>query len=233
MSLSKPYEYWIRTQLVAEICINEALRDIIHNKHGDPTYKGLPIDGKLLYSVLLHFENNWRKKHGKKVLYAYQWDIMCPPSGSSDSERFDTISNILIIRYALPGFPPPTDPRGWDQKVVQNPVNKADFCLEAQMLRNETKHRTISDIKTFARFDSCWDRFEAVLMGLCYQNMHIFYNLKTGSFDPYIKIISKSLEHKVSSIEEETGDNAHDIALIKHSLQWLQKDKATGIGNLF
>ena len=100
------------------------------------------------------------------------------------------------------------------------------------MLRNDTKHGTISDMKTVAQFDSRWDRFERVLIGLCYQNMNIFYNLKTGSIDPYINIIAKRLEQKVLSIEEKTGDNARDISLLRHSLQCLQKDEATGIGNL-
>ena len=232
MSVSNPYEYWIRTQLVGEICLNAALRDIIHNTHGDPTYTGLPRDGKLLFSVLLNFKNRWQKKLGNKVVSVHQLAIMCPQSGISNSESFDTTSNVVVIRYNLPGFPPPTDPRGWEVKVVPNPVNKADFSLEARMLRNDTKHGTISDMKTVTQFDSRWDRFEKVLIGLHYQNMNIFYNLKTGSIDPYINIIAKSLEQKVASIEEETVKNDHDIALIRHSLQYLQKDKATGIGNL-
>ena len=232
MSVFNLYEYWIRTQLADEICLNAALRDIIHNTHGDPKYIGLPRDGKLLYNVLLNFKNKWQKKLGNKVVSVHQWDIMCPPSGISNSESFDTTSDVVVIRYNLPGLPPPTDPKGWEVKVVKNPLNKADFCLEARMLRNDTKHGTISDMKNVAQFDSRWDRFEAVLIGLCYQNMNIFHNLKTGSIDPYINIIAKSLEQKVASIEEESGKNAHDVALIRHSLQCLQKDKATGIGNL-
>ena len=85
MSVSNLYEYWIRTQLVDEICINEALRDIIHNTHGDPTYTGLPTDGKLLYNVLLNLKNNWQKKLGTRVVSAHQWAIMCPLSGISNS----------------------------------------------------------------------------------------------------------------------------------------------------
>ena len=172
---------------------------------------------------MLNFKHNWQKKLGNKVVSGYQWNIMCPPSGISNYECFDTTSNVVVIRYNLPGFPPPTDPNGWKVTVVQNPLNKADFCLEARMLRNDTKHGTISDMKTVAQFDSRWDRFEAVLIGLCYQNMDIFHNLKTGSFDPYINIIANSLEQKLSIFEEETGDNAHNIALIRHSLQCLQE----------
>ena len=232
MSFSNPYEYWIRSQLAGEICLNEALVDIIHNKHRDPTYKGLPRDGKLLYSEMLNFKKTWQKKLSTKVVSIYQWDVMCPASGITNSESFDTTTNVVVIRYNLPGFAPPSDPKGWEVKLVQNPFNKADFCLEARMLRNETKHGTISDMKTVSQFYSRWDKFEAVLIGLCYKNMKIFNNLKTGSFDPYINIIAKTLERKISNIEEKTDDNDHDIALMKHSLQCLQKDKANGKGNL-
>ena len=96
-------------------------------------------------------------------------------------------------------------------------------------MRNKAKHGTISDLKTVAKFNSRWDEIEAVLIGLQYRNMAIFHNLKTGPIDPYVNQILKSLEQKLTDIEEKSDANTkeiEEIVAIKQTLQDMRQERS-------
>ena len=54
-------EYWIRVNLALEYCIKEALIDVLHNAHNDPSYRGLPTNPAQLYQVLFQCKQDKRK----------------------------------------------------------------------------------------------------------------------------------------------------------------------------
>ena len=229
MSSTNLYEYWIRAQLAYEICVNNALDHIIHNDHNDPSYIGLPKDEGQLFNILVSFKRNYETAL-KRVIYKDQWNILCPQSGKSDIKLSDATSKVNVIRYNLPGLPPPSPPNGWHVKTVQNPVNKAEFCIVARELRNKTKHGTIYDLKTVAKFNSRWDEIEAVLIGLQYRDMAVFYDLKTGPIDPYVNQILKTFEQKLADFEEQSDANTEEIVIIKKILQDMQQERCFVIG---
>ena len=229
MTSSNLYENWIRCQLAYEICVNNALDHIIHNDHNDPSYTGLPKDEGQLFNILVVFKQNFETAL-KRVIYEDQWDILCPQSGRSDITSADATLKVNVIRYNLPGLPPPSPLIGWQVKTVPNPVNKADFCIESRELRNRSKHGTISDLKTVDKFNSRWDEIEAVLTGLKYRDMAIFHNLKTGPIDPYVNQIIKTLEQKLTDFEEKPDANTKEIVTIKQTLQDMRPERCFVIG---
>ena len=230
MSSTNLYENWIRSQIAFEICVNNALDHIIHNDHNDPSYIGLPKDEGQLFNILVLCSNKTMNIALKRVIYKDQWDIVCPQSGRSDITSADATLKVNVIRYNLPGLPPPSPLNGWKVKTVPNPVNKADFCIEARELRNRSKHGTISDLKTVDKFNSRWDEIEAVLTGLKYRDMAIFHNLKTGPIDPYVNQIIKTLEQKLTDIEEKPDANTKQIVTIKQTLQDMRPERRLVIG---
>ena len=131
MSSTNLYEHWIRAQLAYEICVNNALDHIIHNDHNDPNYKDLPKDEGQLFNILVIFKQKYETAL-QRIIYKEQWNILCPQSGKSDIKYSDATLKVNVIRYNLHGLPPPSPPNGWQVKTVKNPVNKADFCIEAR-----------------------------------------------------------------------------------------------------
>ena len=234
MSSSNLYEYWIRAQIAYEICVNDALDQIIHNDHTDPSYQGLPRDESQLFHILYLFKQNYQIALNK-VIYKEQWDALCPQSGKSDIKSADVTLKVNVIRYNLPGLPPPSPPKGWKVKTVENPGNKADFCIVARELRNKGKHGTISDLKTVDMFNSRLDEIEAVLIGLQYLDMAIFQNIKTGPIDPYVNQILKTFEQKLTDSEGKSDANTEEIVIIKKILQDMRQERYSVIGknNLF
>ena len=206
-----------------------ALDHIIHNDHNDHSYKGLPKDEVQLFKELVLFKQKYETAL-KGVIYEDQWNILCPQSGKSNIKSADVTLKVNVIRYNLPGLPPPSSPKAWKVKTVQNPGNKAEFCIVARELRNRTKHGTISDLKNVDQFNSRWDEIEAVLKGLKYRDMVTFYELKTGPLDPYINQIFKSFEQKLTDIEEQSGDNTKEIVIIKMTLQDIRQEGCFVIG---
>ena len=229
MTSSNLYENWIRCQVAYEICVNDALDLIIHNDHNDPTYQGLPKDEGQLFNILDLFKQKYQTAL-KCVIYEDQWDILCPQSGKSDIKSADVPLKVKVIRYNLPGLPPPSSPIGWQVKTVPNPGNKAEFCIVARELRNKTKHGTISDLKTVDKFNSRWDEIEAVLKGLQYRDMAKFDELKTGPIDPYVNQILNTLEQKLDDIEEKSDGNTKEIVTIKQTLQDMRQERCFVIG---
>jgi len=51
------YQYWLRLSVVNDVCVKEALLDILH----DPLTGGLPRNKQQLFVVLYSFKKN--KKH--------------------------------------------------------------------------------------------------------------------------------------------------------------------------
>ena len=229
MSSSNLYEYWIRCQVAYEICVNNALDHIIHNDHNDQSYRGLPKDEVQLFKELELFKINYETTL-QGIVREDQWNILCPQSGKSDIKCADATLKVIVIRYKLPGLPPPSNPNGWRVRTVLNPANKAEFCILARVLRNKTKHGTISDLKTVDKFNSRWDEIEAVLKGLKYRDMATFYELKTGPLDPYVNQILKSLEQKLTNIEKKSDDSTKEIVIIKKTLQDMRQEGRFAIG---
>ena len=227
-SLMKKYDYYIRTELEIEICLREALLQVIHNDEGDPTYIGLPRDKKLLFQKLLRFKMN-KERQLKKKVYKDQWDIMCPISGETHSESFDVTTELVVIRHEVP-LPPPSI--AWTSSEVLNPTNKADFCILARILRNKVKHMTIMDISTKPQFDQSSTAIETVLNGLSYKNMMLFQQLKTGPIEPYINKIILLLQKKIVDAEEKLKELEQRVGTNEIAIILTVEENQTGINDL-
>ena len=227
--------YWIRVNLAAENHLRDALLNILHNRDNDPSYVGLPEDEVLFYHRMVKFKLR-EQNNLKNVIKLDQWNILCPPTGKTQSKKLDITLIVIVIRYETKLTPPCG---GWILKLPHRiDVSKAAFCLLARELRNKIKHGTVEDISTLIQFDEFWAKFEFILIGLCYSDMTSFYKLKTNSLDPHVQQITDLFVNKVNVLEKdmkelkEAAGNTEEIANISKSISNLEHHKDAWISSM-
>ncbi|XP_057298381.1 uncharacterized protein LOC130629256 isoform X1 [Hydractinia symbiolongicarpus] len=196
-------DFWMRVGLMLQLCVKSALVWILHNYHNDPTYTGLPDNEVALFNRMASFKNNYQSQL-KSIVKPDQWLVLCPPTGKSNAKDWDITLIIIVICYETKLSPPQG---GWKQKVPRpGDQSKAAFCLRARELRNNFNHGSINNILTHAQFISYVKTIDSILNGLCYNNMSLFHDLETGTLKMYTGQIVKTLETKLSCLEQFVSD---------------------------
>lgn len=208
---------WLRANLIGEICLNDALQAVLHNDPGDLSYVGLPRNGIDLHREMTNFMNSpdGRLLTRRRIIRQCQWDILCPPNGTSNSGDWDITIKKVVIQYNA-GLPEPIG--GW---IIDNPfildVTKASHVIRAKNLRNELKHGTIKELIATAKYNDVIARIETILIGLDYQNMAFFEDLKARSLEEYteklVNIVKADLENEIGILKDglnETSKAAED-----------------------
>ena len=214
-------EYWIRVNLALEFCVKEALIHVLHNLDNDPSYKGLPTDPKDLYQYMLKCKG---KPIYKRILKADQWALLCPSNGQTDSKEWDITLLIFVIRNETPLKPQ----EGWKDKPSPNDNTKGGCLDRARHLRNDLNHGSVEAICTEPQFDGYWDRIEKILVGLNYQNLCRFKDLKTESLDKH----NSKILILVTSFKKEVSDNTSEIKNLNAKIYTLEealKNEADGM----
>ena len=113
----------------------------------------------------------------------------------------------LPIRY-LTNLKAPTG--GWKQKLPK-PGDKsiAAFVLLARELRNILSHCSLShgdDFQTEEKFDAnMWSRIEDILLGLRYNAMHLFHQLRKEPLNRYqkqqVQCLQDTIPHLATKVE--------------------------------
>lgn len=212
-------DYWIRVNLAVEIHLKQALLDILHNTDNDPTYQGLPRDGKQLYARMVQFKATYQKKLAR-VLKKDQWDVLCDQKiGISDSKQWDITLIVVVIINELQ-LPPPLN--GWQQfPPAAHDKSKAAFVLFARYLRNMVKHGSLKDVATVQQFSTIWNQIESALQDVNYKNMKDFNELKTSDLEFYtaaavnvMKAKYHTLQQEVKQCQNDQLNLQQDIALV-------------------
>ncbi|XP_066935330.1 uncharacterized protein [Clytia hemisphaerica] len=217
-------DYWIRVNLALEFCVKDALLSILHNLDNDPSYQGLPQNPGQLYQHMLTCKQN--TKNGlHKILKQDEWDKLCPQNKQqTDSKDWDITLIVAVIRNETN-----LKPSGGWKNVKSTDQSKAAFVDRARQLRNEIKHGNAADLDTVAKFNSCWNKIESILLGLKYQNMTFFHDLRTSSLDKYnaeiLKIV-KNFKHDLDSLSNQATDNAIEIRALKLKIKSLEQTQA-------
>jgi len=214
------YQYWLRLSVVNDVCVKEALLDILH----DPLTGGLPRNKQQLFVVLYSFKKN--KKHvWTGHIKPFQWQILChacdggcanpcPKSGQTDSNDLD-ITCIVVLIIHLTTLPPPLGKKGWKQIIpLQADNSKAAFVLLAKNLRNFLAHCCLGKLQTQKDFVAMWTRMEDIVKGLGYKNMVLFVHMKTISLDPYITHQVACLQNRITNIDYTKCDKT-EMAIVK------------------
>ena len=221
-------EFWIRVNLALEVCVKEALIDILHNIHNDPSYKGLPTDPIDLYQYLLRCKS----KQAYKKLKPDQWALLCPTSGRSNPIEWDITLIIFVIRNETTLKPS----HGWskDKSPPLTDITKGGCIDHAKHLRNDLNHGSADAISTQPQFDRYWDRIKRILNGLYYQNMDKFHELKTASLDKYngeILYLVTNFNQDLIGLKSEASNNTNEIqklivkiVLLKRTLETLENE---------
>eukprot|EP00111_Clytia_hemisphaerica_P013582 TCONS_00039922-protein len=206
---------WIRVNLALEFCVKDALLSILHNLDNDPVYQGLPQNPGQLYQHMLTCKRN--TKYGQDA-----WDKLCPQNKQqTDSKDWDITLIVAVIRNETN-----LKPSGGWKKVKSTDQSKAAFVDRARQLRNEIKHGSAADLDTVVQFNICWNKIETILLGLKYQNMALFHDLRTSSLDKYnaeiLKIV-KNFKHDLDSLSNQATDNAFEIKALKLKIKSLEE----------
>lgn len=188
-------ENWQRAKLIGEVCIKEALLDILHNRNNDPGYVGLPEDGQKLYQRMVVLRKNHQKV--SRIVSRRHWDLLCPPSGVSNSNDWTILTIVFVIQYEKL-IPPPKD--GWRIPPNKHDTSKAANVLRAKYIRNQIRHSSVNEMRDLERYNELIRQIEDVLTGLEYRNMRLFYELKStkSNLEVYGSKIAKILGNNPS-----------------------------------
>ena len=215
-------EFWIRVHLALEVCVKEALIDILNNIHNDPSYKALPINPADLFKYLKSCLN---KKVYQDRLDDNQRALLCPASGLSNPREWDITLIVFVIRNETTLKPL----HGWGNK--DRPTPKTDLtkggCIDhAKHLRNDLNHGSVDAISTQPQFDRYWNRIKRILMGLDYQNMDKFHELKTASLDKYngeILCLVTNFKKDLNTLKCKASDNTIEIEKLNVKIIMLEQ----------
>ena len=214
-------DYWIRANLALEFFVKEALIRVLHNLNHDPSYSGLSRDPVELYK---HMKSCLDRDRSKYRLKPNQWDLLCPASGQSDSKEWDITLLVCVIRNELTLSGPGA---GWiDGPTALTDITKGGFVNRARIIRNLLKHGSVKAISTEPQFDGYWDEIEKILIGLDYQNMTDFRELKTKSLDKHngeIRKMVTSFKMDLDSLKNEAADNTNEIELLNDKILTLEQ----------
>ena len=172
----------MRCCIVTNICLKEALLDLLHNQN----IVALPSNEQVLHNLFTAFKKR-EEKNLKSVIRNHQWQLLChvcqkrclkpcPRKGKSSTKELDVTCLCLLfknIEKIIPGF------------NVAILTRFLPYVEDARVCRNFLMHSTAQNLATYGDFDTFWKRLEANLKGLDYQNMNLFYNLKTSPLEPY------------------------------------------------
>jgi hypothetical protein len=184
----------MRISVAVQVCLHPALIDILHNNHSDLSYQGLPKCQKQLYNKLFKFKSKYQGKLGK-LIKPFQWDMICPANCQTDSSALD-VTTVVILIIHLVNITPPKG--GWNIKEPKSgDQSLASFIIMARMLRNAISHYNACKLSK-DKFEELWSQARVTLLGLRYQNIKLFDNLKTENLDGY-----KSEQNKVLSRYED------------------------------
>jgi len=198
-------QYWMRLSVTNQICVKEALLDILH----DPV-TGVSKNEQNFYQMLVVFKAN-EKRNLRGVIKPFQWQILChvcdvncstpcPNNGNTDSNDLD-ITCIIVLIIHLTTLPPPLGRSGWKQtQPQQGDHSVAAFVLLARDLRNRLSHCSLADFETKADFDKEWNGMKAILLGLGYKNMQLFHQLEHAPLDPYLNHQVQTLKDAVANL---------------------------------
>jgi hypothetical protein len=195
MSSISDNPYWTRA-LYGNTHQEDALRYLLHNKFH------LTNDNEDLYTLLYTFE----KKHPKIIkIIKKSWNDKivhkchsscepnCKSKGCTDTKDLDLTSLAFIFRNIKSILP----------SNVQSKLPSDDMFKDylphiekACVVRNKLMHHPNKTMKQ-AEFDKIWDNIESNLMGMKYQKLLSFHNLKTCSLDVL------QFNEKIDSILEE------------------------------
>ena len=213
-------DYWIRVNLALEFFVKEAVIRVLHNLDNDPSYSGLPRDPVQLYQHMTRCRGNRNYRH----LKADQWALLCPTSGQSDSKEWDITLLVCVIRNELALLRPLA---GWiDEPTALTDITKGGFVNRARIIRNILKHESVEAISTELQFDGNWDEIEKILIGLNYQNMTDFHELKTKSLDKHngeIRKMVTSFKMNLDSLKNEAADNTNESKLLNAKIFTLEQ----------
>ena len=188
--LIQKIKFWLRLAILLHGPLKENLLRILHNKHDDPTYKGLPEDPSELYNEL---STTHRQKLNKlvndKVLNKNDLEILLPTNGDkkTDSSQFDVTLIIKLIINCTTLQPPSN---GWKEKPTNDPSVAASVIL-GKHWRNFLNHTDAYSIDQ-ALFDVKWNEGVAIVQGLG-GDIKEMTTLKTASLDPKQEVMALSL----------------------------------------
>ena len=207
------YNGWMRVQIALEIHLKNALLRVFHNDDADPNFAGFCRNEVTLHSEMCNFKLANSAKLAK-VITGKQWDILCPVSHKTDTSKIDITLLFAVIRNVIK--PPPVN--GWKLPVTPGDQTTASFCLKAKELRNKVKHGNMDDIVTEVEFQSCWKDMYDILIGLNYNELTAFNDLKDGPIDRHTTTIISTLEKKIMSITKESSERNTEMSSLKESV---------------
>lgn len=129
-------ENWQRINLASELCIREALLDILHNRNNDPSYDGLPEDEASLFPRMQVFRPTHERRL-RSIIRPNEWAIICPITGRSNSNDWEFRIIRLVIQYENL-IPPPLG--GWKMGDSLLDNTKAANVCRAIDIHNKLRH---------------------------------------------------------------------------------------------
>ena len=155
-------------------------------------HKYYSSDPKTLYNEISKHKPKLKKLMKQKVIRRIQYDILLPPTGRTDSSKFDLTLLTLALRVLCPIQAPVT---GWETLPLPSDQTEGANLVRLRIGRNELIH---TDFKYESnRYTNVWNRTASALEGLgC--NKQELINLKTSSLDPNT---AKELSAKLSRLK--------------------------------
>ena len=163
-------------------------------------------------------------KTAYKILRADQWDLLCPANGRCNPREWDITLIVCVIRNETELKPL----HGWskDKPPQLTDITKGGCLDHAKHLRNDLNHGSIDAISTQPQFDRCWDRIKRILVGLDYQNMAKFHELKTASLGKYngeILCLVTNFKMDLNILKGEASDNTNEMRKLDAKIDALEK----------
>ena len=175
------FQYFLCIDIGIELCLKNALLDIMHNVHGDKRYKGFPKEPIELFQIFSVI-----KSDGRLYLNEDQWKLLCPKSRKTDVKRFDISLIVRVLLYCL-----------------DLPADYKENCKSARIFLNAFKHISVHDIQTESKFMVHWNKLEKILQGVKYNDMDLFGSLyKSKAYQLYMQHVSPAVTQNIETIKE-------------------------------
>ena len=162
--------------------------------------------------------------HGKSVLQNIrvitdsQWDLLFPPSGVPDSEKFD-ITLLTILLRNICGLPQP--PQGWNKMPAAADVSTSANVVRIKIFRNEVYGHIASAQLDDATFDKLWQDISQPLTRFGIPQKDID-QIKMAPLSPeegsYLKKL-KEWKERDENILSELKDMKNEVSVLRKTFE--------------